>query len=72
MRTTKQKTKLRLYVWTEFGPDYSNGLAFAIARDEADARKQIEECSDFHIHDWGVLQDYPLTQRIAKSVRGWS
>ena len=31
---------LRLFVWDGFCPDYTSGLAFAIAEDETDARKQ--------------------------------
>lgn len=37
------KSKLKLFIWTDFNPDYSGGLAFAIAKDETDARKLIEE-----------------------------
>jgi hypothetical protein len=33
--------KLYLFVWSEFAPDYSSGLAFAIATAEAKARKLI-------------------------------
>ena len=36
------KSRLKLFIWTGFCPDYTGGLAFAIARDESDARKQIE------------------------------
>lgn len=32
---------LKLYVWEEFCTDYSPGLAFAIAKSEEDAKKQI-------------------------------
>ena len=36
------KSKLKLFVWTEFSPDYTSGLAFAIAKDEPEARKLVE------------------------------
>ena len=66
------KSKLRLYVWTDFSPDYSGGLAFAIAKDEPDARKQIVEERGYDVYNWGFLRTYPLTRRLAKSVSGGS
>ena len=36
------KAKLKLFVWTRFCPDYTSGLAFAIAKDELEARRLIE------------------------------
>ena len=68
----KRKNHLRLFVWTDFARDYSGGLAVAIARDEADARKQIEKDMGYEIeiYDWGELKTYPLTRRMAKGVSG--
>ena len=34
---------MKLFIWTGFSPDYTGGLAFTIAKDEIDARKQIED-----------------------------
>ena len=62
--------KLRLFVWTGFSPDYTSGLAFAIAKDETDARKQIEKERGYTVYTWGDLTIYPLTKRIARSVAG--
>ena len=62
--------KLRLFVWTGFCPDYTSGLAFAIAKDETDARKQIENERGYTVYTWGDLTIYPLTKRIARSVSG--
>ena len=62
--------KLRLFVWTGFCPDYTSGLAFAIAKDETDARKQIEKDRGYTVYTWGDLTIYPLTKRIARSVAG--
>lgn len=62
--------KLRLFVWTGFCPDYTDGLAFAIAKDEIDARKLIEKGRGYTIYTWGDLTIYPLTKRIARSVAG--
>ena len=64
--------KLRLFVWNNFCPDYASGLAFAIARDEKDARKLIEKDRGMSVYDWGDLRVYPLTKRHAESVNGGS
>jgi len=63
---------LRLFIWTEFCPDYTNGLAFAIAKDESDARKLIKEERGFEVYAWGDLEIKPLSRRIARSVSGGS
>jgi len=31
----------KLFIWTGYNPDYYSGLAFAIAKNEAQARKLI-------------------------------
>ena len=64
------KVKLKLYVWTDFSPDYTGGLAFAIAHDEAEARKMIEADREYEIYSWGNLTIHPVTRRFAKSVPG--
>lgn len=64
------KKQLRLYVWTGFCPDYTSGLAFAIAKDESDARKLVEKETVGKVYDWGTLSVYPVTKRIARSVAG--
>lgn len=51
---------LRLYVWTGFCPDYTDGLAFAIAPDETTARELITEHVSFDPYIWGALSIYPL------------
>ncbi|GAG27365.1 unnamed protein product [marine sediment metagenome] len=61
---------LKLFIWTEFCPDYTSGLAFAIAKDETDARKLIEEERGFNVYEWGNLEIKPLSRRIARSVSG--
>jgi len=66
----KHATKLRLFVWTDFSPDYTSGLAFAIAKDETDARKLIEKERGYKVYAWGDLTIYSLTKRIARCVSG--
>ena len=61
---------LRLFVWTGFSPDYTDGLAFAIAKDEADARNLIEKECGYPVCTWGDMTIYQLTNRIARSVAG--
>lgn len=66
------KTKLKLFLWTDFCPDYTGGLAFAIASDEADARKQVGERIGYIPSDWGTLTIHRLDRKIARSVYGGS
>lgn len=66
----RKKTNLRLFVWTAFSPDYTNGLAFAIAEDENEAKKLIEEERGYKVSEWGNLKIYPFTKKIAISVGG--
>jgi len=64
------KPRLKLFVWTNFSPDYSEGLAFAIAKDETEARIMVEKDRGFGVYTWGSLKIYPTTRRIARSVSG--
>lgn len=75
---------LKLFVWTDFCPDWTGGLAFAIAKTEKGARRLIqEERSPAYARDpkkhpygkiseWGDLEVYPLTGPIARCVSGGS
>jgi hypothetical protein len=62
------KSKLKLFVFTEFNPDHTSGLAFAIAKDETDARKLIE--MQGFVADWGYEHSHPLNRRVAYCVSG--
>ena len=71
--STKPATKgarLKLFVWEDFCSDYTSGLAFAIAKNEAEARELIARQHGNEPHIWGDLTAYPLTTRIAKFVCG--
>ena len=71
MKPKATLTTFRLYVWDNFCSDYTSGLAFAIARNETDARAQIEKILGFKInHRWGNVKTYPVTQRVAHAVAG--
>ena len=61
---------LKLYVWEDFSPDYTSGLAFAVASSEADAKKLIEKAFGLWPSASGTLLVYPLNRRIAFAVSG--
>lgn len=65
------KQKLKLFVWTGFSPDWTPGLAFAIAPDETTARKLVIK-SHFGIEpsEWGDAKVYRLNARRAFCVSG--
>ena len=60
---------MKLFIWTGFCPDYKGGLAFAIAKDETDARKQIEKEYGY-VYEWGDLEIKRLDRRVARCVSG--
>lgn len=65
--------KLKLFVWNEFMPDYSDGLAFAIAKDIAEAQDMIIGELGYNPSDWGaVIVVKSLDEKIAFSRPGSS
>ena len=64
------KSKLKLFIWTDFCPDYTGGLAIAIAKDETEARKLIIREKVYELSTWGDLEIRPLTYRVARCVSG--
>jgi len=56
--------KLKLYVWDDFAPDYTGGLAFAIAETVQEAQKIIEKGGGITL-EWGDVKEYPLNKKIA-------
>ena len=65
-----KKPVMKLFVWTDFCPDWSGGLAFAIAPDLETAQQMIAE--GYNIHDWGELEVFDLSEPRAFSVMGGS
>jgi len=63
-------SKLWLYVWDGFAPDHTNGLAFAIAKDEIEAREIIVKDIDWNPSDWGDLSIHLLDKSFGKAVGG--
>ncbi len=66
------KTKLKLYVWKDFCPDYTRGLAFAIAESEDDAMRQISEKAGRWPYDWGAVEVFPINKPACAYVYGGS
>lgn len=61
---------MNLYVWTDFCPDYTGGLAFAIADGIEEAQKLVTEDYGMNVYEWGELHVFPLTHPIAFAVPG--
>ena len=64
------KLELFLFVWTQFCPDYSSGLAVAIAETVEQAQKLIEQSRGYKVSDWGPVQVFPANRPIAFCVNG--
>jgi hypothetical protein len=65
--------KKRLFVWTKFESDHTDGLAFAIAHDEVQARAMVSEiyCQyGLSIHIWGDLHVHELDESVAYAESG--
>jgi len=63
---------LKLYVWEGFQPDYSDGLAFAIAESEAEAKEMIMQKWNRYEHDkwekmieseWGAVRKFDISKQ---------
>ena len=65
-----EKPELFLFVWAQFCPDYTYGLAFAIAETVEQAQKLIEQKRGYRPTDWGRVQQFPVTGPIAFHVDG--
>lgn len=74
LRAKVVSPELRLFVWNGFFPDYSGGLAFAIASSEAEARDLVLAGMPFSggigPDDWGDLEVLPLGSAVARHVTG--
>lgn len=64
------KEKLKLFVWEDFSPDYTSGLAFAIAHTTEEAMAKVIESRGYEVYDWGTLSIHPLNEVFAKCVSG--
>lgn len=64
--------KYNLYVWTGFEPDYTDGLAFAIATSKEEAQKVIADKKRTTVDriSWGKLSVRSVTQKVSYYVNG--
>ena len=62
--------KLKLFVFTEFDPGYTDGLAFAIAESETEARELIMARRRYEPDNWGILKIHSLTEKVSYSISG--
>lgn len=74
-KIVKEASGLKLYVWHGFGTDYTDGLAFAIASSEEEAKQLVLEYVDlnsdvFDDDEWGELTVHSLSTPIAGAVFG--
>lgn len=63
-------SELRMFVWAEFCPDYTDGLAFAIAPDVRTAQNMVVEKCGFRPVNWGPVAEYSISEPIAFAVTG--
>ena len=63
--------KLKLFVWTGFCPDWSGGLAFAIAETETEAQEMVVKEYGLGVYEWGELEITPIA-KYARCVSGGS
>jgi len=69
-----KEKKLKLYVFEEFGDGYFDGLAFAIAHNEEEAKnliiKNMEKDWYNEQKNWGKLKVYPINHHIGIGICG--
>jgi len=65
---------MKLFIWTNFCSDYTEGLAFAIAETEEQARRlvalEVYGETGGEPYSWGDLEVRDLNTPIAKQVMG--
>lgn len=62
--------KLKVFVWPYFAPDYTDGLAFAIAETVEEAQKMIGD--EYGTPStWGGVKEFPIG-KMAWAVWGGS
>lgn len=64
--------EFRIFVWSQYRTDYSDGLAVAVAKSLEDAIKQVERVSGMalDIQAWGPLEVYPIREAMAFARSG--
>jgi hypothetical protein len=62
--------KLKLFVWTGFCPDYTGGLAFALAYTKAEAKAAVVSVHGREPYDWGKLRVHRVEAGRAEAISG--
>ena len=61
---------MKLYIWEHFCPDYTSGLAVAVAGSEQEARSLVIDAHDGAVWEWGELSVFELDCPVAACVAG--
>jgi len=61
--------RLKLFVWTQFSPGYSPGLAFAVAANKAEAKAAVEAVYG-RVTEWGKCRVHKIESGRAEAVGG--
>jgi len=64
------RSVLRLFVWRGFAPDYSDGLAFAVAENIEQAQDLVVKSLGYDPSDWGTVTEHELSSPVGCGVRG--
>ena len=59
---------LKLFVWTEFCPGETEGLAFAVAESEEEAMELVRKAHGDEPYSWGVLEVHSLDHKLVRFV----
>lgn len=70
IRGRKTLENPKLYVWNQFYRDHLDGIAFAIADNETQAREMIINLHGHNSMDWGPLTIMPVNKAAAGSRCG--
>lgn len=67
------KNNLKVFVWRQFSPDYTDGLAFAIAETTQEAQELVEASLGYELspYAWGKCEEFPIG-KFAAAVHGGS
>jgi hypothetical protein len=65
-----KKKQLKLFVWEEFGTDYTQGIAFAIAETAEQAQELVIKKHGRGPLYWGEMQEYDLTPMAVAVTEG--
>jgi hypothetical protein len=65
-----KEPKLKLYVWHGFEPDWSGGLAFAIAYNLTEAKAAVQKRRKWPITNWGKLRKHKIEAGRAEAIGG--